>query len=605
MENEILSWNVMEAIYEVCNLLNNSELEIVKKVEISDENFEDDEELSPFQRRRAERELNELKKRSENFEKYQISLEKIKKYFDTNDFQTYLLCAYISNYFEDSDSSTSFDDIARFFSCPTMKVLMHKKEIDELVEKNLIEEANNGGLRRRRRGLTSQSTKNFTIPSNVIDAILSNSKIKKYESTEESEEFDSVEFVSRFANITSERLDNEESVFQMRRKLRKIEDDFSELEIVKNTMTLVPEFEDRIMFYTVCGDFMETDKGSSLNATLRDLYEPNKKFKVAKLYLDENTVLFKQNLIEFTVKGNMMDSRLTITDKGREFLLGENAELFEKKMTGVEMLEPKKIHEKELFYSNENQKEIDRLKNALTKGTFKNIQKRLQKQNLPSGVAVLLYGAAGTGKTESVLQIAKKTGRQIYHVDISNTKSCWFGESEKIVKKIFSTYKRICEINKKKGKLAPILLFNEADAIFSKRKDVSRSNTAQTENAIQNIILEELESMQGILIATTNLADNLDSAFERRFLFKIKFERPSVEAKSKIWKSKLSWLDDEDCEIFARNYDLSGGEIDNICRKIAMDEVITGEKPTIEQIDEFCKNEKLNSKIERHLGFAC
>ena len=90
----------------------------------------------------------------------------------------------------------------------------------------------------------------------------------------------------------------------------------------------------------------------------------------------------------------------------------------------------------------------------------------------------------------------------------------WYGESEKIVKGIFTRYKRMC----KRSSVKPILLFNEADAILSKRHNMDGGrSTDQTENTIQNIILEEMEKLDGILIATTNLADNLDKAFERRF----------------------------------------------------------------------------------------
>ena len=72
---------------------------------------------------------------------------------------------------------------------------------------------------------------------------------------------------------------------------------------------------------------------------------------------------------------------------------------------------------------------------------YKQIQKRLTEKGLPHGIAVLLHGAPGCGKTESVYQIAKVTNRKIYHVDISQTKSCWFGESEKKIQEIFDNYK--------------------------------------------------------------------------------------------------------------------------------------------------------------------
>ena len=98
---------------------------------------------------------------------------------------------------------------------------------------------------------------------------------------------------------------------------------------------------------------------------------------------------------------------------------------------------------------------------------------RLEEKGLAKGIAVLLYGAPGTGKTESVLQWARESGRDVVHVDISAAKSMWYGESEKIVKDIFTRYKRLC----RRSQIKPILLFNEADAIFSKRKAVGHGGS--------------------------------------------------------------------------------------------------------------------------------
>jgi len=194
---------------------------------------------------------------------------------------------------------------------------------------------------------------------------------------------------------------------------------------------------------------------------------------------------------------------------------------------------------------------------------------------MPGGIAAILYGEPETGKTESVYQMARETGRGIVHVNISEAKSMWFGESEKKIKEIFTKYARLC----RGSVLKPILLFNEADAIFGKRKEALKGSVDQTENAIQNIILEEMEKLEGILIATTNLASNLDPAFERRFLFKIRFSKPSLEVNEQIWRSKLGWLDAEGSKRLAASYAFSVGEIDNVVRKVAMEEVLTGEKP--------------------------
>lgn len=111
-----------------------------------------------------------------------------------------------------------------------------------------------------------------------------------------------------------------------------------------------------------------------------------------------------------------------------------------------------------------------------------------------------------------------------------------------------------------------------------------------------------METLEGIMVCTTNLVSNLDSAFERRFLFKIKFENPTIVAKQKIWKSKLAWLNDDVISCIAENYDLSGGQIDNIVRKITMDEILSGKKPDYDELKELCKNEKLGG-TERKIGF--
>ena len=110
------------------------------------------------------------------------------------------------------------------------------------------------------------------------------------------------------------------------------------------------------------------------------------------------------------------------------------------------------------------------------------------------------------------MQLAKKTGRDIFCIDMSKLKSKWVGESEKCVKGVFNTYRHLCKSKKTK----PILFFNEADAIFGKRMENVDSSAAQMLNTLQNIILQEMETLDGIMICTTNLHGNLDSAFERR-----------------------------------------------------------------------------------------
>ena len=230
------------------------------------------------------------------------------------------------------------------------------------------------------------------------------------------------------------------------------------------------------------------------------------------------------------------------------------------------------IKSKRLYYDDLLKKQVDSLTTVLRKKHFSQFQAKLNESNLPKGITAIFFGQSGTGKTETAYQIAKKTGRDIMMVELSQLKSKWFGESEKKVKGIFDDYKRIFNNNKVK----PILFINEADGMFSKRMENNgkASSTDQTLNTIQNIILQELENFEGILFATTNLTGNLDSAFERRFLFKVEFKNPVPEIREKIWKSKLPELTPTHLKSLSSKYQLSGGEIENVARKYMIEKVI-------------------------------
>lgn len=549
MKEKKIRWNISKAMSSVYQSLNGSKLKI-KKTKI-----------------------------------YSAAMENLKALYNISQIQVWILCLVCERYFEREDSS-SLQNISGKLGVPVMSIIRWKKEIEFLVEHGFLEHCG--------RNDAVQPLNDFS------ESIYNNTEYIP----QAKKEVDDIEFISYMADRYESRRGEDMSARSIQRELRLYEKAHSHLEVVKRVSDELEDPNYRFFVYDVVNDVL---KGvvSNLNATISDLYDGGERYSVATKMMEENHELFQKGLIEFAKKGNLSEATITLSDKGRKLVLGEKAFLFEDSINDKNLIKTDNIKEKKLFYSPENQKEIDRLKAALQEEKLKGIQQRLKDDGLPVGVAVLLYGAPGTGKTESVMQIAKETGRSIVHVDISEAKSAWFGESEKRIKKIFTSYKNACEIAEKKGELMPILLFNEADALISKRKSDTSGNCAQTENAIQNIILEELESLKGIFIATTNLASNMDSAFERRFLFKIKFENPSTEAKTSIWMNKLSWLDKESATEFATEYDFSGGQIDNIVRKIAMNEVITGERPAITDIHDMCKCEKIgNPDGARRMGFC-
>lgn len=389
--------------------------------------------------------------------------------------------------------------------------------------------------------------------------------------------------------------------YTLNRDIEKFECANTHIPEIGKLKAMMPDNYERVMFYCI-GQSMIDDSDSALSYEVNTIYPRQERKRIMNDFRDKRHHLQKMNLVEIEKSSSLFGDKthVVMTDKGKEVLLGEDASLYINDFADHQLIDSDQISEKRLFFSSELDGQLSLVRSSLDEENYKGLCARLEEKHLPKGIAVLLYGEPGTGKTESVMQIAKATGRAVMHVDISTTKTCWFGESEKLIKKVFTDYRRMCDKSTRK----PILLFNEADAVFSRRKDSNSSSVAQTENAIQNIILEEMENLDGILIATTNLVDNLDGAFERRFLFKIRFDKTTTETRRHIWMNKMPLLTDDDALTLANTFEFSGGQIDNIVRKALMEEVVKGYKPTLNRLVELCGEEKISKNGVSKIGFC-
>ena len=480
--------------------------------------------------------------------------------------------------------SVDLRDIINFLDIDYIDSLNFKNDIDKLIELSTIEVERENKSKFKR---TNMGQADFVIPSNISDSIYANTPIIN----KVNELLDIYGFAKAVSDYIEQRKTEQIDTDKLFELVEQLEINNEHINPVVKVRTLL-NIEDRTLLYEILDDHI-TGFTSSLEKTLREIYLNNRTrlMKIRDL-VEKTNLMYELDYITLGESRFANDFSLNLNSNAIELFLQEDAVLFMRNKKFKNVLLNENIVYKELFFDSNLEKEVTFLTNSLMNENFTSLQERLTNLSLSKGVACIFYGCPGTGKTETVYQIAKKTGRDILLVDISQSKSMWFGESEKKIKDIFVTYKKICSTSK----ISPILLFNEADAILGKRKENGKSHTQQTENAIQNIILEEMERFEGIMMATTNLAGNLDTAFERRFLFKIKFENPTIEAKTKIWKSKLSWLNNDFAQILSNNFSLSGGEIDNIVRKVAMNEVLTGERPDQDEIYGFCQNEKALSK---------
>ena len=320
------------------------------------------------------------------------------------------------------------------------------------------------------------------------------------------------------------------------------------------------------------------------------LYPSNRWNELKYLLTTGDHTLLRCQRIEYVNDGGLADCeafRLTRETK-RELLSELNLTSMSQACKG--MIKAKDIVAKQLFYENDTQQQIAELEDLLDENRYQQIHSRMKEAGFRCGFTCLFYGAPGVGKTETVLQLARKTGRNIIQVNVEQIKSMWVGESEKNIKALFDNYRNQVESQS----LAPILLFNEADAVIGMRHKGAERATDKMENALQNIILQEMERIDGILIATTNLVQNFDKAFERRFLYKVKFNAPSIQTRRHIWQSIMPEISEETASWLASHYNLSGGQIENVARRYAINTILYG--PPTEELPTLCKCSENESK---------
>lgn len=361
---------------------------------------------------------------------------------------------------------------------------------------------------------------------------------------------------------------------------------------------------ERVVFYALCYRYFSEDDDMVGWHDLEDIFgeDHDDDLDVLKArYSREELELQEKGLIEYSSENGVKSKDFfKIKDSVKEEIFKEAGGLRKTQRAVAGTIDCKTIKEKKLFYGEEEGRKVGTLRGLLSEERYAQVKKALSDKGMRTGFTCLFYGSPGTGKTETVYQLARETGRMIVSVDVSRIKDCFVGESEKNIKGLFDSYRDLVN----SSDVAPILLFNEADAIFGVRKEGATSAVDKMENSIQNIILQEMENLDGILIATTNLTDNLDKAFERRFLYKIKFGRPSKEARAKIWVSMIPELSADEALSLSENYDLSGGQIENICRKRTVQSILNGVDPTFEEVKAFCDDENISSaKVTRKIGF--
>ena len=501
--------------------------------------------------------------------------------FGITERQTVLFCVCM----EKGPRRVDYDDLASFLNLNKISVLSYASDIDALVRRRLL----------KFRDVKDED--DFDIPTVVIRCLKHNEvyELPKRTGLDCAELFE-------LLNQWFEDLDDDAiSLRELQEELQKLFDDNKQVGFVHKLREYYLSENEEALVAFFCHCLVNKDDDDIRFGQLEDLFDTKAEFNKAKARLRSGEhKLMTKKIIEHRCEDGIADTtRYKLTESAKRTLLAEmKIDASTEKLSDV--IDPRTLTQKQLFFPKDIQRQVDEFGSFLQPENLQKIQERMKEKGFRNGFACLFYGGPGTGKTETVYQLARQTGRSIMVVDVPRIKSKWVGESEKNIKALFDRYRE----QVKRAKVTPILLFNEADAIIGIRKNGASSAVDKMENSIQNIILQEMETLDGIMIATTNLQQNLDKAFERRFLYKIKFDKPTVEARAHIWHSMIPELSEMDVHTLASKYDFSGGQIENIARHYAIDAILHGKsEDVLPMLIQHCDNERLDEKNSRKIGF--
>ena len=521
-----------------------------------------------------------------------LSIDTIQKILPLNDKQVILFVMFSA--YTLGNCTASMTDIGSKLDINPFTLFELDNDLEELIDKGYI----------------SPKSENFTgaieyeADKSILKSLRDGKKVHIKQQDKIKNNIDFIRYI--FKNIISQRLTNNlrekqiERLFKNNKHLGFVQQlekrDFTnmEIQIIIYLLEYLIQETCNVNYSKMLEDLSDND--------MTDVYN-------LKSYLQsKESTLIKIKFIEI-FKGNFMQEDMVhiskkavsaLLPKEKNIIIPHKGKADEPDVCTI--IKPKDITKKDLIYDTETEKQICTLRDILSQEGLHNLQKNLKNNGLRQGINVLLYGCPGMGKTETVLQLCRENKRAVLQVNISDMKSQWFGQSEKIVSNLFEEYNNLM----KNSKNTPVLLFNEADGVLSKRHNLSgNSSCGQTENTIQNIILQAFENNKGIIICTTNMVKNLDAAFERRFLYKIEFCEPDLPTRTALVKLKLGmYLSEKEAMNIASECSLTGGMLDNILTKIIAKKCLYNTTPNFHEIEEYCQQDMMGKKKYHPIGFG-
>jgi len=534
-------------------------------------------------------------KRKKKVEQYTLVAEGIKDeiaeisaFLDTNDEETCLFAIIFA--LNIGGQEASLENITQYLGCTYYQTVSYFPILQTLLSKRLLQRSSDY------ESMPSISNQH-QVASLVFEAIALGKSLQDYIQLETV-----YQLMERLYEMITSRGKNSQTTPNLFIEMMRLLKQATRFNMVKKILDNNFSEDDIVLLIYLAYGFVNETMESDVERFIFYVYDSmESKVKAKKALMSGTHHLAEDDWIEFAEDGYYAGKEMTLTDKAIDYLFAEDIGNLEKYKSfqpkHFNVLLPDKVKTAPLYFNEQENKETTFLSELLIEENYQKAIQKLQKNGVSAGITALFYGFPGTGKTQVAYNFAAQTQRVLLMVDMSTVRDKYVGESEKQVKQIFRNYKRAKSYYDK----CPILFLNEADGLISKRFEVD-SSTDQMNNTMQNILLQEMEDFEGILLATSNLTLNLDSAFERRFLYKVRFNKPDLPTRQKIWEVKMPELEAAQRQILAEAYDLSGGQINNVSRKYMLMNLLNDQQPNLHALQQLCEAEYLGQQ-GKQVGF--
>jgi hypothetical protein len=354
-------------------------------------------------------------------------------------------------------------------------------------------------------------------------------------------------------------------------QITRLENEQMHLNVLQQLFEFGLPTDERLLLYFLL--YSRMDDGYvfvDLVEMLKEIFtDPMEHFWLNTKFRNNQLVLQQSKLAATHTNEMLSEARIHLTNKTFELFFKGTVIANSVELNVFDVIKPSQTNPETLYFTGKEAAQIEIVHQAMQPAALDKLQQALRSANHSPAITVLLHGFPGTGKTASVMQWARASGRAVFRVQVAKIRSMWVGGSERNVQRIFDEY----ESASREYDLMPILLFNEADALLSKRITIER-NVDQMHNTMQNILLQAMENFNGILVATTNLVQQLDAAFHRRFLYKIEFAKPDKQVRLKLLRdvfpmAEHGWLAELD-----DRFELTGAQIRNLGKRLLLQQLL-------------------------------